>query len=381
MVGSALLSSTPGFERMKNELTNAELETYARQIVLDEIGYEAQLRIRNAHVCLIGLGGLGSPIAFQLTGMGVGTLRIVDRDIVCRSDLHRQYLYDVNLLGRPKVEAAVSRLHKLNPDVRLEAFAETFNATNAEDHIKGMDVILDGLDTPEIRYVVNRTCFRLGVPYVFGGAIGTSGNATTIVPGRTLCLECFMPGIKDDDVPKCGVLGVHPSILGVITSTQVFEAVRLIIGKEPNLLNRFLYVDLDEMMFHTLELTKREDCPVCGNHAHARPDPVPEKFFEETCARDGRRNFFISPGEKAEINLEKLQSLLQRSRFKVRSSGEFGITFDLSSHEVATILKSGGMIVQASPKVIGKPKERLFMIYRTLLVEGLGLSDQIVPEI
>jgi adenylyltransferase/sulfurtransferase len=275
----------------------------------------------------------------------------------------------------------MSRLHKLNPDVQLEAFAENFNATNTEDHIKGMDVILDGLDSPETRYVVNRTCFRLGVPYVFGGAIGTAGNATTVVPGRTLCLECFMTDIRDDDVPKCGVLGVHPSILGVIASAEVFEAVRLIIGKEPNLLNRFLYVDLDEMMFHTFDLTRREDCPVCGSHTLAQPDPVPEKFFEETCARDGRRNFFISPGEKAEIDLEKLKSLLQKTGFKVKSSGEFGITFDLSSHEVATILKSGAMIVQASPKVIDKPKERLFETYRALLVEGLGLSDQIVPEI
>lgn len=365
---------------MKKELTNDELETYARQIVLEEIGYEAQLRIRNARVCLIGLGGLGGPISLQLTGMGVGTLRIVDRDIVCRSDLHRQYLYDVNSLGRPKVEVARSRLHGLNPDVHVEAFAESLNATNVKDHVEGMDVILDGLDRPEVRYVVNRACFQFGVPYVFGGAIGTSGNTTTLVPGRTLCLECFMSGIRDDDLPKCGIVGVHPSILGMITSAQVFEAVRLIIGKKPNLLNRLLYVDLDEMMFQTLELRRREDCPVCGSQAHTQPEPVPEKLFEETCARDGRRNFFISPGKKAEINLEKLKSLLRKSGFRVRSSGEFGIAFDLSSHEVATILKSGGMIVQASPKVTDKPKERLIETYRALLVEGLGLSDQIVPQ-
>ncbi|MGD9134167.1 MAG: HesA/MoeB/ThiF family protein, partial [Desulfobacterales bacterium] len=153
---------------MPKELTDKELETYSRQIVLADIGYDGQLKLRNARACLIGVGGLGSPIATQLVGMGIGYLRIVDRDIVSRSDLHRQHLYDADCVGLPKVEVARQKLNKLNPDVMLEAIPESLNSINAEELIDGMDVVIDGLDRPEPRYLVNRICNKLKIPYVFG---------------------------------------------------------------------------------------------------------------------------------------------------------------------------------------------------------------------
>ena len=156
---------------MKQELTDAELETYSRQIALEDIDYDGQLKLRNGKACIIGLGGLGSLIAPKLVGMGIGYLRIVDRDIVSRSDLHRQHLYDVDSIGRPKVEVALRKLSRLNPDVELDPFPESLNLTNASELIGGVDVILDGLDSPEPRYLVNRTCNKLKIPYVFGAAI------------------------------------------------------------------------------------------------------------------------------------------------------------------------------------------------------------------
>ncbi|HDL52593.1 MAG TPA: HesA/MoeB/ThiF family protein [Proteobacteria bacterium] len=365
---------------MKKKLSDVELETYARQIVLEEIGYDGQVKIRNAGAAIIGMGGLGSLIAQKLVGMGIGHLRMVDRDIVSRSDLHRQNLYDADSLGRPKVEVALEKLGRLNPDVTLEAIPESLNSINVNELIGGMDVVMDGLDQPEPRYLVNRTCNKLKIPYIFGAAIQTLGNVSTLVPGRTLCLECFMGGLKENDLPKCGVVGVHPSILGIVTSIQVFEAVNLIVNREPKLLNKLLYIDLGDFKFHTLELTQREDCPVCGVNPSELPKPVTEKFFEETCARDGRRNFIISPRKRIEIPLDQVAGLLNEKGFFVRSSGAFGLTFDQAEDITVSILKSGIMIAQAAPGVKSDVKESVLETYRSILVDGLGLSGKIVPE-
>ncbi|NQU13872.1 MAG: HesA/MoeB/ThiF family protein [Desulfobacteraceae bacterium] len=365
---------------MRKELSDTELETYGRQIALDEIDYDGQLSLRNGKACLIGLGGLGTPIALKLVGMGIGHLRIVDRDIVSRSDLHRQYLYDVDSVGKPKVEVALQKLSRLNPDVKIEPFAESFNSANADEIIGGVDVVLDGLDRPEPRYIVNRTCNRLKIPYVFAGAIGTSGNVTTIVPGKTICLECFMPGLKDDDVPKCAVVGVHPSALGVITAIQVFEAVRVLTGKEPTLLNQLLYIDLPDMKFHHIRIEKSENCPICGDKPKGSPAPLRNKFVEETCARDGRSNFIISPKEKVEVDLEAIRKILSERGYRIKASGAFGITFEQSEEITASILKSGIMIIQTSPYLKGSPRDRAFGIFKSILIDDLGLSPAVLPE-
>jgi adenylyltransferase/sulfurtransferase len=364
---------------MKKELSDAELETYARQIALDDIDYAGQLKLRNAKACIIGLGGLGAPIALKLVAMGMGFLRIVDRDIVSRSDLHRQYLYDVDSLGKPKVEAALGKLSRLNPDVQLDPLPEALNSRNAGDLIGDVDVVLDGLDRIEPRYLINRACSQLKIPYVFGGAVETSGNVSTIVPGQTLCLECFMPGLKDDDLPKCAVVGVHPSILGIVASIQTYEAVRLLIGQEPRLLNKLLYIDLADMKFLTLKTPPREDCPVCGVRPIGSPEPLEDKLFEETCARDGRRNFVISPKERTDVNLEQLGMILSQKGFRVKTSSNFGITFEQSDDVVTSILKSGIMIVQTSPRLKGDPRDKVFEIYKSIVVDGLGLSQSIYP--
>ncbi|UCF94257.1 MAG: HesA/MoeB/ThiF family protein, partial [Desulfobacterales bacterium] len=167
---------------MKTELTDSELEIYSRQIVLADIGYDGQLKLRNASACLIGVGGLGAPIALKLVGMGIGNLRLVDRDIVSRSDLHRQYLYDADTVGQPKVEAAWHKLSRLNPDVKIDPVPESLNSINAREVIGGVDVVLDGLDRPEPRYLVNRTCNDLRIPYIFGAAIEAFGNVSTLLP-------------------------------------------------------------------------------------------------------------------------------------------------------------------------------------------------------
>ncbi|MGD9149992.1 MAG: HesA/MoeB/ThiF family protein, partial [Desulfobacterales bacterium] len=295
---------------MPPKLTDKELETYSRQIVLADIGYDGQLKLRHSKACLIGVGGLGSPIATQLVGMGIGHLRIADRDIVSRSDLHRQHLYDAESVGRPKVEIAQQKLSRLNPDVNIDAIPESLNSINAVDIISGMDVVMDGLDRPEPRYLVNRICHQLKIPYVFGAAIEAFGNTSTLIPGQTFCLECFMPGLKDEDLPVCGVVGVHPSVIGMIASVQVSEAVKLLIGQQPKLLNKLLYIDLRAFEFNILDMQSVDSCSVCGKNPDGPPEKIADRYFEETCARDGRRNFVLTPSRRINIDLKKLATLV-----------------------------------------------------------------------
>jgi adenylyltransferase/sulfurtransferase len=364
---------------MIKELSDTDLETYSRQIVLADIGYDGQLKLRNARATIIGMGGLGSQIALKLVAMGIGHLRIVDRDIVSRSDLHRQYLYDAGSVGLPKVEAAYQKLHRLNPDVTLEPIAECLNSKNAEEIMEASYVVLDGLDRPEPRYIINRTCNTRKIPYIFGAAIEAVGNVTSIIPGKTLCLECFMPGLHEDDLPKCAVVGVHTSVIGIVTAVQVSEAVRILIGREPKLTNKLLYIDLREMQFHSLNLSTLETCPVCGDNPAGSPETIAEVLFEETCARDGRRNFIISPRKRISIDLEKLVEILKNNGYRIKISGKFGITFEKSEDITVCILNSGIMISQTSPRFEGDLKKKMVKTYKSLLIDKMGLSSDILP--
>jgi molybdopterin/thiamine biosynthesis adenylyltransferase len=327
------------------ELSEEELEYYSRQVVMAEMGYNAQLKLKNSKACLLGVGGLGSVASMQLAAMGVGYLRIVDRDVVELDNLHRQHLYGVDDVGYPKVEAAAKRLHNLNPYITVEPLPLSINEANAEDIVQGMDVVVDGLDSMAARYAINRACIKLGVPYVFGAAITTTGNLSTIVPGETACLECFYGGLDDKKLPKCGVVGVHPSLVNVIASLEVSEAVRILTGRQPLLVNKLLHFDLDEMEFNEISLSKVESCPVCGIHPSCSPMPLQRGMVEEICGRKGRKVFVVTPEESLNINVRKLRNYLERKGFSIKVEGKLGLTFSLGDIK-ASALKSGVVILE-----------------------------------
>jgi adenylyltransferase/sulfurtransferase len=365
---------------MHKELTDEELNTYSRQIVLADIGYDGQLALRNAKACLIGVGGLGSPIALKLVGMGIGTLRFIDRDVVSRTDLHRQHLYDADAVGQPKVEVAYKRLSRLNPDVTLEPVPEALNCLNADDLIDGMDIVIDGLDRIETRYRVNRTCNRLKVPYVFGAATASYGNVSTLIPDQTFCLECFMPDLKNEDIPSCGLVGVHPAVVGMVASIQVSEAVRVLTGLKPKLFNQLLYVDLREFEFNILDIPRLESCKVCGKKPDGAPAKLTDRWFEESCARDGRRTYSISPKKRLEINLVKLGRVIEKIGLPIKSAGMFGVAFGHSKGITACILKSGIMVAQTPPQLDDDITNEVLDIYKSILVDGMGIPDDILPD-
>jgi len=332
---------------MLRELSEEELDTYSRQIVLRDIGYEGQIRIRGARVCVAGVGGLGSTIVTQLAGMGVGLLRIVDRDVVERPNLHRQSVFSVDQLGMPKVEAAEERIREVNPDVEVEALPLSVNESNSESIVEGMDVVLDGLDTLAARRIVNRACVRLGVPYVFGAAIEMFGNASTIIPGETACLDCFLPA--QEPSATCATVGVHPSLVSIIASVEVSEAVKLITGAKPSLANKLLFVDLRKMLFEAIDISRSDSCKTCSGAQSPQEDESTGKFnVEEICPTRGLSYYVISPNARFDLDLNRgLPSELE-NLIKIKSIYRLGIVLLLRDGVEICLLKSGVGIVRGA---------------------------------
>ncbi|UCH57502.1 MAG: HesA/MoeB/ThiF family protein [Candidatus Bathyarchaeota archaeon] len=327
------------------DFSEEELEYYSRQIVLQEIGLAGQKRLNEAKVCVVGLGGLGSPISIQLASMGVGHLRIVDRDVVETSNLQRQHLYGMDVIGYPKVEAAANRLRKLNPHIEVEPVPLSLSPKNVERIIGGVDVVVDGLDMMTPRYLLNRACVKLGVPFVFGAVITHIGNVSTIIPGETACLECFQGDVDDDELPTCAIVGVHPSIISVIASIQVSETVRLITGKTPNLANTLLYCDLGDLSFERIKLAKAESCPVCGSAPRSKPSPIEHQPVQEICGREGRRVFVFSPDDELDMDLTALNSRLEKLGYELLVKARLGSTF-VKDPVKGSVLKSGVTILE-----------------------------------
>lgn len=347
------------------KLSEDELEIYSRQIVLSDIGYEGQLKLLNAKVCLVGLGGLGNNAALQLVGMGIGYLRIIDRDVVERSNLHRQTLYDMNSLYYPKVEIAAKKLSQLNPNVKIDPIPTSLNSDNAEEMIRGMDVVIDGLDNIESRYALNWACVKNKVPYVFGAAIGMHGNLSTIIPGKTPCLECFIGGLTNDMLPTCGVLGVHPSLPSIISSLEVSEAVRIILGKEPNLLNTLLYFDLKDLSFEKINISRRENCQVCSPKHELK---VKRKLIEEIYGRFGKRTYVINPKRNLNLSIDDFYHMIKDKELNVRVKANLGITFDYDRITISA-LKSGTMIIEGASN-----NEQAINLYEDFIIKGLKFS-------
>jgi adenylyltransferase/sulfurtransferase len=332
--------SIPGF-------SDDELEYYSRQVVLKEIGVSGQQRLKDARVCLIGVGGLGSTISVQLATMGVGHLRIVDRDVVETSNLQRQHIYTMDKVGYPKVEAAAERLRRMNPFIEVEAVPMSITPKNAEGIIEGMDVVVDGLDRMTPRYVVNRACVKLGTPFVYGAVITHIGNASTIIAGETACLECFQGNMDDEALPTCAVAGVHPSVISIIASIQVSEVIRILLGKPPNLANKLVFCDLEDLSLEKITLAMVDACPVCGAEPTSEPRPIEHRPVKEICGREGRRVFVFTPDEDLNFDLEALNRNLRALGYDIVVEARLGTTFSKGPVK-GSILKSGVAILEGT---------------------------------
>ena len=265
----------PAQERIRMDFTDAQVNRYARHILLDEIGGAGQAKLLAARVLVIGAGGLGSPVLLYLAAAGVGTIGVIDDDVVDLSNLQRQIVHTTDRLGMPKVESARAALAAINPEVRVVPHGERLTADNARSLIAGYDVIADGSDNFPTRFRVNDACFFAGKPLVSAAILRFDGQLATFRAGVPAaagcepgpCYRCLYPEPPPPGlVPSCaegGVLGVLPGIIGCI---QANETLKLILGIGEPLIGRFLVFDALRMKFRELKLRKDPDCPVCGTH-------------------------------------------------------------------------------------------------------------------
>lgn len=328
-------------------LSEAELDRFSRQVMLEEIGYEGQLRLKKSRACVVGAGGLGNPISERLAAMGVGALRIVDRDVIETSNLHRQTLYDDGDVGQVKVEAAARKLARIGPSCSIEALAISVNEYTAREAVAGCDVVIDALDSVDARYALNRACAEAGVPFVTGAAVGVSGQAFTVVPGESACYYCMFPSLDEESMPTCSIEGVHPSVLSVVGGIEVAEAVRVMLGQRPALAGSMLHVNVATMDFEKVRTFRAAECAVCGSGKRAEA-PKKELLVEELCGRGrGKRTFSITPTGQFSLDAGSVSEAAGRHGLVPEDMGEMGISLRSDDYSVSIMNRGSAVIVGA----------------------------------
>ena len=311
---------------------------YSRQITLKELGEKGQKTLAKSRVAVVGVGGLGTVSSLYLALAGVGYLRLIDQDIVETHNLHRQILYNSDDRHYPKVEIAAQRLKKLNPLIAVEAVSENVNDTNVERLLRGVDCVVDGLDNVATRYLVNRACIKLKVPYVFGAAVGIEGNLSVFAPPETGCLECLMPNLSDKDLQACSTRGVIGAAPGIIGSLQAMETIKLLTGIGKTLKGKLLVCDFNDMDFTTIDISRSIRCPVCEGNASRVDGNVRLVWL---CGKDTAN---INPQKPLEMSLNDVCAKIDKL-FKLRLKSQLALMFTYKGHEVS-LFRGGRMLIK-----------------------------------
>ena len=321
------------------ELTREELSRYARHLILPEVGAEGQQKLKAARVLCVGAGGLGSPLALYLAAAGVGTLGLVDFDVVDASNLQRQILHTTSDVGRKKLDSAEEKLAALNPAVHVVKHETMLSSANALDILKDYDIVADGTDNFPTRYLVNDACVLLGKLNVYGSVFRFEGQASVFATREGPCYRCLYPEPPPPGmVPSCaegGVLGILPGLIGIIQATEV---IKLVLGKGEPLVGRLLLVDALSMRFRELKLKKNPECPVCGAH----PTVTALIDYQQFCGVKPE----VNPEIGQETNLKNgipqitVQELKQR-----RDAGEDLFVLDVREPYEYQIANIGGTLI------------------------------------
>jgi molybdopterin/thiamine biosynthesis adenylyltransferase/rhodanese-related sulfurtransferase/molybdopterin converting factor small subunit len=380
-------------QREGEELSREEVQRYSRHLIMPEVGMEGQRKLKAARVLCIGAGGLGAPASMYLAAAGVGTLGLVDFDTVDASNLHRQIIYGTHDVGRRKLEASRDRLADLNPSVKIVLHEGALTSKNALDVLRDYDVILDGTDNFQTRYLVNDACVLLDKPNAYGSIFRFDGQASVFAVKGGPCYRCLYPEPPPPGlVPSCaegGVLGVLPGIIGIIQAT---EAIKLILGAGQPLVGRLLLYDALQMRFRELKLRRDVECPVCGDHptihelidydafcgvtppsAATVPAGIPEVTAEELKAQmdSGRDVFILDVREPNEYQICRIagSTLIPLGEVAARSA-ELDRNRDMVVH-----CKMGGR----SAKAVALLQERGFTRVRNLKGGILDWIDKVDP--
>lgn len=249
---------------MCNSASEIDKQRFKRHLLLREVGKAGQIKIKNSKVLIVGVGGLGCPIAQYLTAAGVGTIGLVDFDRVDISNLQRQVLYTENDIGKDKVSAAKATLERLNSQITINGLSVKLTQDNVEEIFKDYDIIVDATDNFEARYLINDTCVRLEKPEVYGAIFEFYGQVT-VFDKTGPCLRCLSPTLpKEAELPNSKDVGVLGAVPGVIGSVQAVETLKYILDCKKSLVGRMVFIDLLNMKFDEMDLPKNEKCPVCN---------------------------------------------------------------------------------------------------------------------
>ena len=375
------------------ELSSDEILRYSRHLILPEVALEGQQRLKASRVLLIGAGGLGSPLALYLAAAGVGTIGLVDFDVVDVTNLQRQIVHGSKDVGRPKLESARDRLKDMNPHVHVEGYETRLTSENALEIMRDYDIVIDGTDNFATRYLTNDACVLLGKPNVYGSIYRFEGQSSVFATEDGPCYRCLYPEPPPPGlVPSCaegGVLGVLPGLVGTIQAT---EGIKLLLGIGEPLIGRLLLIDALSMQFRTMRLRKNPECPACGTHEIRElidydqfcgiggdplqdPHGIPEITPAELAAKQQRRDDFdlIDVREPHEWAIAKIPGarLVPLGAFT-----ESLATFD-SARDIVVTCKMGGR----SAKAVRQLQAAGFKKVWNLAGGVLRWSDDVDPSV
>jgi molybdopterin/thiamine biosynthesis adenylyltransferase len=316
---------------------------YAKQILFRPIGPEGQEKIGRSAVAVVGVGALGTVISSHLARAGVGRLKLIDRDFVEVSNLQRQILFDEHdaRSRAPKAVAAAEKLKAVNSEIEIEPVIADVTAANVEGLIRGMDVVLDGTDNLETRFLINDAAVKMNTPWIYGGALGSVGMTMTIVPHQTPCLRCFMaeapaPG----SLPSCDTEGVLSAATGTIASLQSVEALKILTGAAPR--TTLLHIDVWDGDFVALQVERQDRCPACGEGNYEYLAGTGASWVTILC---GRNAVQIVPPREVEIALKDVQERLARVG-RVSFNG-FLLSFEAEGKELV-LFPTGRAIIRGT---------------------------------
>ena len=375
-------------------LSPEEALRYSRHLILPNVELEGQRRLKAARILVVGAGGLGSPVALYLAAAGVGTLGLVDFDVVDVTNLQRQLLHGTADVGRPKVDSAIDRIRDANPHVHVEPYRTRLTSHNALEILRDYDIVVDGTDNFATRYLTNDACVLLGKPNVYGSIFRFEGQASVFAAADGPCYRCLVPDPPPPgEVPSCaegGVLGVLPGMIGTI---QAAEAIKLVLGAGSTLVGRLLLVNALDMQFHTMRLRRDPACPACGTRA------ITELIdYDEFCGTTGG----VAPADPdavAEIEPVELARRLREGPpvelIDVREPGEWEVahiegarlvplgqlqgslpTFD-RAREIVVMCRSG----QRSAAAVRRLQAAGFRRVRNLAGGILRWSEEVDPSV
>ena len=328
---------------------SVETDRYSRQILFKEIGENGQKKLRAASVALIGCGALGASHAESLTRAGVARIKLIDRDFVEFSNLQRQTLYtETDAIERvPKAVAAKNRLTDVNSDVALEAFVENIDARNIEELIADVDLVVDGSDNFQVRYLVNDACVKTETSWIYGAAVSSYGSTMTIRPGKTACLRCIFEDIPaPGSSPTCDTAGVIQPIISMISALQVAEALKLLTGNTEDLHNSLIQLDVWATDFRKIRGIKQaQDCITCVKKNFEFLNAQEDEFLTTLCGRDAVQ---IKPEGNRQIDFEVLRSNLPE--VKGLKHNEYLIRFEIDHYEF-TVFKDSRAIIKGTNDV------------------------------